>query len=72
MLLYMGYPDPMFTQHSELEFGSRSACIEYIKENKESLRNDILEEFNTLDVDRYSFKLTFFLINCIKEEVLDV
>ena len=72
MLLYMGYPDPMFTQHLELEFGSRPACIEYIKENKESLRNDILEEFNTLDVDRYSFKLTFFLINCIKEEVLDV
>ena len=68
----MGYPDPMFTQHLELEFGSRPACIKYIKDNKESLRNDILEEFNTLDVDRYSFKLTFFLINCIKEEVLDV
>ena len=72
MLLYMGYPDPMFTQHLELEFGSRPACIEYIKENKESLRNDILEEFNILDVDRYIFKLTFFLFNCIKEEVLDV
>ena len=68
----MGYPDPMFTQHLELEFGSRPACIQYIKDNKESLRNDILKEFNTLDVDRYSFKLRFFFINCVKEESLNV
>ena len=72
LLLYMGFPDPMYTEHLDLEFGSRSACTQYLKENKESLKNDILEEFNILDVDRYSFKLRFFFINCVKEESLNV